>query len=217
MKRKYLAIIIASIVLLGSIFLMHKPLLLAIGNFLVIQDNLQPADVIHVIAAPDYRTDYAIQLYKKGFGRKIFFTGGWCRIFKYLHGRHAKERALRQGVPGEVIAIDDSHIYNSYEEVVRLKEFVSQSKVPIHSVIVVTDPHNTRRARWIYRMVLGDKISLEMAPVPFGLSPYKSRWWQNEKSRQFVRDEYLKFVYYYARYRLSWRPVKKWMASLDRD
>lgn len=208
---------IGSLILFGAIFLFYEPLLLAIGNFLVIQDNLQPADVIHVIAGPDYRTDYAIQLYKKGYGKKIFFTGGWCRIFKYLHGQHAKKRALKRGVPGKAIAIDDSHIYNSYEEVVKLKGFINQSQMPIHTVIVVSDPYNMRRARWIYRMVLGDKISLEMAPVPFELSPYQRRWWKDKKSRHFVREEYLKFVYYYARYRLSWGPIKEWLASLDRD
>ena len=50
--------------------------LLLIGDFLIVQDSLQPATVIHVIAGEDYRTDYAIQLYKEGYGKTLFFTGG---------------------------------------------------------------------------------------------------------------------------------------------
>jgi len=37
-----------------------------IGDFLVVEDDLRPADVIHIIAGDDYRTDYAIQLYQQG-------------------------------------------------------------------------------------------------------------------------------------------------------
>lgn len=195
----------------------HEPLLLFIGDFLVIQDKLQPADVIHVIAGPDYRSDYGIQLYQHGYGKQIFFTGGWCKFHNYFHGQHAKERSIEQGVPVEAIAINDSQVTSTYSEVVKLKEFIDQSQVPIHSVIVVSDPHHMKRARWTYRQVLGDQISLEMAPVPFKLSPYQRRWWTDKESLQMVWNEYRKFVYYYVRYRLSWGPIRDWLASLDRD
>lgn len=209
---------IASLILLGAIIiLIHEPLLLAIGDFLVIQDKLQPADLIHVIAGPDYRTDYAIQLYKQGYGRQLFFTGGWCKFHNYFHGQHAKERALEQDIPVQAIAIDESQVTSTYSEVVKLKEFIDQSQVPIHSTIVVSDPYHMRRARWAYRQVFGDKIRLDMVPVPFELSPYKRHWWIDKESEKFVKDEYLKIAYYYARYRFSWGPLKDWLAFLDRN
>lgn len=217
MKRRYLAIIIVIVVLLVAIFLFHGPLLLAIGDFLVIQDKIQPADVIHVIAGQDYRTDYAIQLYEQGYGRQLFFTGGWCKFHNYFHGQHAKERCIEKGIPVEAIAINDSQVTSTYSEVVKVKEFIDQSQVPIHSVIVVSDPHHMKRAWWTYRLALGDQISLEMAPVPFELSKYQLRWWADNESRKMVRDEYLKYVYYYTRYRLARGPIKDWLASLDRD
>jgi len=55
-----------------------------------LKSNLQPADAIHVIAGEDYRTDYAIQLYKQGYGKTLFFTGGWCETQGYHHGEHAR-------------------------------------------------------------------------------------------------------------------------------
>ncbi len=68
-----------SLVALGVILVFFRERwLMRIGDFLYIQDTLAPADVIHVIAGDDYRTDYAIQLYKKGYGKELFFTGGWC-------------------------------------------------------------------------------------------------------------------------------------------
>lgn len=216
-KIKYKAIIIASLFLLSAIFFAHKQLLLAIGDFLVTQDNIQPADVIHVIAGPDYRTDYAIQLYKEGYGRLLFFTGGWCQTQNYFHGQHAQKRSIDQGVPIPAIAIDDFQVTSTYSEAVRLKEFINQSKVPIHSVIVISDPYCMRRTRWTYRQVLGDKLNIEMAPVPFELSPYHHYWWTSKDSKKLVKDEYLKIAYYYARYRFSWGPLKDWLVSLDRN
>jgi uncharacterized SAM-binding protein YcdF (DUF218 family) len=215
---KYILIITAVLVLLWvTLFLIREPLLLAIGDFLVVQDELHPADVIHVISGPDDRTDYAIQLYKEGYARQIFFTGGWCSFHNYYHGQHGKERALEQGIPLEAIAIDDSQVTSTYSEAVKLKELIEQSQAPIHSVIVVSDPYHMRRARWTYRHLLGVQVSLQMAPIPFELSPYQRRWWTDEKSRQYVKNEYLKIAYYYARYQFGVGPLGEWLISFDQD
>jgi uncharacterized SAM-binding protein YcdF (DUF218 family) len=214
---KHILIVVVPIALLGTaVFLLHERILLAIGDFLVVQDELHPADVIHVIAGPDHRTDYAIQLYKQGYGKEIFFTGGWCSIHMLYHGEQGRRRAIDQGVPPEAIAIDDSDVTSTYSEAVRLKEFVAASLLPIHWVIVVSDPHHMRRVRWTYQRVFGNSVSVQMAPVPFEQSPYQRHWWTDEASRRNVGEEYLKIVYYYARYQLTWGPMREWLASLDR-
>lgn len=211
-------IAIAGLVLLVAIlYLTREPILLAIGDYLVVQDELQTADVIHVISGPDERTDYAIQLYQQGYARHIFFTGGWCTFHNYYHGQHGQQRALEQGVPPEAIAFDDSEVTSTYAEVVRLREFIAHSQTPLRSVIVVSDPYHMRRARWTYRHLLGDRASVQMAPVPFEMLPYQRRWWTDEASRQYVKNEYLKIVYYYARYQFGVELVQKWLASFDRE
>jgi uncharacterized SAM-binding protein YcdF (DUF218 family) len=208
----------ATIAVLGAaIFLLMEPVALAIGDWLVVRDEPRPADVIHVVAGEDGRTDYAIQLYQQGYGRQLFFTGGWCVFHDFYHGQHGRELALQQGVPPEAIATDDSRVTGTFSEAIRLKRFIDQSQVPIRSVIVVSDAYHMRRARWTYQKVLGDHIRVQMAPVPFDASPYKRRWWNDTASRAYVKNEYLKTLYYYARYQLSWGPVKEWLASLDVD
>jgi uncharacterized SAM-binding protein YcdF (DUF218 family) len=196
---------------------MRERVLYAIGDFLVVQDKLQTADVIHVIAGPDEYTDYAVRLYQQGYGKRIFFTGGWCREHSDYHGDRGRRRAGAQGVPAEAIATDDSHVTSTYSEVVRLREFIRQSETPIQSVISVSDPYHMRRARWTYRHVLGDGVRVYMPPVPFEFSAYKRSWWMDSASGQMVKDEYLKILYYYARYRFSWGLLREWLASLDRD
>jgi uncharacterized SAM-binding protein YcdF (DUF218 family) len=216
---KYLLVITAAVGLLWmALFLIHERILLAIGDFLVVQDELQPADAIHVISGPDNtRIDYGIQLFQQGYARQIIFTGGWCPCTQANSAEYGRERALQQGVPPQAIVIDGSEITSTYAEIGQLKEVITHSQVPIRSVIGVSDPYHMRRARWTYRHVLGDQVNVQMAPVPFDLSPYQRRWWTDEASRQMVKNEYLKIVYYYARYRFNLGPVSDWLASLDQD
>jgi uncharacterized SAM-binding protein YcdF (DUF218 family) len=188
-----------------------------IGNFLIIRDNLHPADVIHVIAGEDYRTDYAVQLYKRGYGKILFFTGGWCESHHHYHGEYARERAVAKGIPGQAIAYDDSSVTSTYLEAEKLKDWIAFSETPVSSVIVVSDPFHMRRARWAYKKVLGDNIEVEMAPVPFNQTPYRRRWWKDRESLNYVRDEYKKMVYYIFRYQISRGKFKDWLASLDRE
>ena len=209
------SVIVASLSV--TLFLLREPILQAIGDWLIVQDELHPADVIHVIAGPDDRTDTAIQLYKQGYGKTIFFTGGWCKHHNLYHGQHGRDLALEQGVPQEAIAFDDSEVTSTYAEVVRLKEYITQSQAPVRSVIVVSDAFHMRRARWTYRHVLGDQISVQMAPVPFSSSPYQRRWWTDKASQRYVKDEYLKMLYYYARYQFNLGPLNGWLVSLDRS
>ena len=103
----------------GLIYLGREAVLLAIGDYLVTGDPLQPADVIHVIAGEDHRAEYAIALYKRGYGRRLFFTGGWCKVHGYDHGEHAQALALAQGIPREAIATDSALVTSTYSETVQ--------------------------------------------------------------------------------------------------
>ncbi len=208
--------IITTIFLLSmTTFWFHESILLAIGDFLIIQDDLHAADLIHVISGPDHRTDYGIYLMKQGYGKTIFFTGGWCPDIQGIHAERGEDRAVTQGIQPQAIAIDGFQVTSTYAEVVRLKEFIDSMAIPVESLIVVSDPYHMRRSHWVYQRVLGKEIDLIMAPVPFELSPYDRDWWHHKKSRKMVGDEYLKTLYYYTRYQFSWGPISDWLASFD--
>jgi hypothetical protein len=68
--------IIIGVIILGVLLLIFRyDCLSIVGDFLIVRDNIHPAQVIHVIAGDDYRTDYAIRLYKQGFGKILFLRG----------------------------------------------------------------------------------------------------------------------------------------------
>jgi uncharacterized SAM-binding protein YcdF (DUF218 family) len=197
----------------ATVLLGHERILFAIGDYLVIQDKLEPADVIHVISGGDYRTDYAVQLYRQGYSKRVFFTGGWCVYYHYYHGQHSTERAEAQGIAKENIAVDESQVTSTFAEAVLVKELIVRGPTPIRSVIVVSDPYHMRRVRWTYKRVLGDSVRVELAPVPFSQTPYQRRWWNDPASRRYVVNEYVKSIYYLARYQLGWEGL----AALDRE
>jgi uncharacterized SAM-binding protein YcdF (DUF218 family) len=202
---------VAVLVLLAVVIcLSWQPILLAVGDFLVVEDEIVPADVIHVLSGPYYRVDYGAQLYEQGYGKQLFLTG---------RGRQAdfdKRRAMRRGVPSEAITTDGTWVTSTYSEAVRLQAFIDASETPVRSVIVVSDAYHMRRARWAYQRVLGDQVQVQMAPVPFESSPFQREWWTHRRSFMRVVEEYLKLVYYYARYKVFRGPIQEWLASLDR-
>jgi uncharacterized SAM-binding protein YcdF (DUF218 family) len=215
-SKKKLLIFFAALGII-VLFVFRERWLLSLGDFLILQDDLHRAGVIHVIAGEDYRTDYAIQLYKQGYGDMLFFTGGTFEKQHYQHGKHAEERSLAQGVPSDAIAYNDSTVISTYMEAELLKEWIARSPTPIHSVIVVSDPFHMRRARWAYKRVLGGRIEVQMAPVPFESIPFRRRWWTDWESRKYVREEYEKFAYYILRYKISRGKFRDWLASMDRE
>jgi uncharacterized SAM-binding protein YcdF (DUF218 family) len=190
---------------------------LALGDYLIVRDDLRPADVIHVIGGDDYRTDYAIRLYKQGLGKTIFFTVGWCQKHQYHHGEHGRERSMAQGVPSDAIAYDSASVTSTYSEAERLKAWIARSPVPIRSVIVVSDPFHMRRARWAFKRVLGKTVEVRMAPVPFEMTNLQRRWWTDWRGRYYVRDEYEKLVYYVLRYQIARGKVRDWLAAMDKE
>jgi uncharacterized SAM-binding protein YcdF (DUF218 family) len=215
MRSKRLSLVVAAGAL-AIMLLSYERAFLVIGNFLVIEDELKRADLIHVIAGPNRRMDYAVQIYKQGMGKRIFFTGGLCDAHG-VHAVHSQDRAVELGIPPQAIEIDSSEITSTYSEVLRVKEFIEQSAEPIKSVIVVSDPHHMRRARLVYKWLLGQHVSVQMAPVPFGRTPHLRLWWTDIRSQKMVQSEYLKIAYYYARYRFASGPLKEWLVSLDRE
>jgi uncharacterized SAM-binding protein YcdF (DUF218 family) len=209
--------VVFGVVIVGGFAVFKENILLGVGDFLVVQDHLNPTGVIHVIAGNDSRTEHAIQLYKQGYGEVIFFTGGWCDKHQYYHGQQGLEMALAAGVPEQALAYDDSPVTSTYSEAVRLKEWLDQQRGTTRSVIVVSDPFHMRRARYAYRLVLGNQIDIQMAPTTFDQSKYQRHWWTHNKSIEKVKLEYLKYIYYIARYQLNLGPLREWLVSLDRE
>jgi uncharacterized SAM-binding protein YcdF (DUF218 family) len=145
----------------------------------------------------------------------LFYTGGFSEKNQRYEAKWSKYLAVKEGVPEEAISIDDTAIISTYAEAVQVKKFIDASPNTIKTIIVVTDIYHTRRARWAYQRVLGDQITVLMAPVPFDKTGYTKNWWSNSESRKMVAEEYFKLVYYHIRYQLTSGPLQRWLSQFD--
>jgi uncharacterized SAM-binding protein YcdF (DUF218 family) len=199
-RRKWPIILGTIVLLLATLVLGREPILLGVGDFLIVQDALRPADLIHVLGGDVDRIDYGIELYKQGYGRKIFFTGGRIEIplVHTTYSRLAQEYAVSKGVRPENVLPHESRATSTYEETLELRAFLDGT--PIRSVIIVSSPYHLRRARWIFNKMLGDRVTFQFAPVPFEVGRHKRRWWTDEKTLKAVIIEYLTIPFYYVQY-----------------
>lgn len=208
--RYWIALPVVFLLLLAVCFFLfavspggHETILLAVGNYLIVQDDLKPADLIHVLGGGDVgRVDHAVALYKQGLGKKLFFTGGRVEprgMFNLPDSFLSGDYAELQGVSPEDILLRGDAAANTYEEAVTLRDLLDKENA-IHSVIIVSTPYHLQRARWVFNKVVGYRVDLQYAPVPFAISQYKQRWWEDKLSRTMVKQEYLKLLFYFLKY-----------------
>lgn len=200
-RRKWIKPLAIFLLLFAVLLLAREPILLRIGNFLIVRDDLHQADLIHVLGGDVERIDYGIELYKSGFGKKILFTGGRVELpmVNTTYSNLARAHAESQGLPSQDILPFQSKATSTYEEVLELQKIL-RADSSMQSLLIVSSPYHLRRSRWIFNKILGHRVNLQFAPVPFEKSRHKQRWWTEELSLQTVVNEYLKMPLYILKY-----------------
>lgn len=211
-KRGYLI----TLIVLGVLACVFLVMLQPIGDYLIVLDDLQKADMIATVSGPEYRILYAVELYKKGLGTTLFYTGGYSEKNERIEASWSERIAIENGVPEEHIVIDGTAVYTTYDEAELLKRYIETYAPDTQSVIVVTDPYHSRRAKWIYQLVMGESIQVSVAPVPRSQTGFPKHWWTTAESRRIVAKEYLKLIFYHLRYDMTSGPLKSWLSQFDK-
>lgn len=178
-------------------------LILGAGSFLTISQNVNndiSADLITILGGDaGARSIKGLQLFQHGKGKKILLTGieegeGITQPH-YLNWR--AQYLISSGVNKDDIYYDTLS-KNSWDEAQKTLLFMKQKK--LRSTIVVSDPPHQRRLKWIWDETFnGSGLTYYLiASKPSWWN--KSKWWDNELSTKFVATEYLKILYYYAKY-----------------
>ncbi len=210
---KTLLIVTITLLILAGVF---SALLQPIGDYLIIQDKPKKVDMIVTSSGADYRTDYAIELYKQGFASKLFFTGGYSDKNQRIEAEWSRRLALDAGAPEDAVIIDTSEVVSTYQEALRLRSYLDLHPGTISTIMIITDPYHTRRAKWAYKTVFGDQLKVRMVPVPFERTNLSKTWWKDAESRKMVWTEYVKLVFYVIRYEISAGELKTWLTRFDK-
>jgi uncharacterized SAM-binding protein YcdF (DUF218 family) len=179
----------------------HPLWLPLIGGFLIVSDPLQPTDALVPLAGHTERVEYAAELFEQGFAKTFVATNmphhtpGVRESYSALVAREASWH----DVPSSDIIQATTVVSTTYEEALVVRELAHQQEW--QSLLVVTSPSHTRRARFIFHDVFRDTgTRVVIRPVDnHWYTP--TTWWHRQDGLRETWTEYLKFATYLVGYR----------------
>jgi uncharacterized SAM-binding protein YcdF (DUF218 family) len=209
-KHLHRNILVASAVLLllaVLVYALRAQILTGIADLLVVNDPLQPADIIFVLNG-DYNTRpfWASELYEQGLAHIIIIARSEMLPAEKLglvpNDTDVSIGVMKKlGVPPEKIVVLPvvGGVTSTFDEAIALRQYIESHN--IHSLILLTSAFHTRRAKWIFdRELAGLPITLAVVAVPhYGFD--QTNWWQSEDGLITLNNEYIKLAYYFLKYR----------------
>lgn len=193
MKNRFKGLIVLFIVVF-IVYFSATFILEGIARFLIVQDELKPADVIVVLAGDDNgeRVIQGIELYKNGYAPKMIMSGGPI-MWNLTSADWMKKQAVAAGVPANAILLQRKS-ESTIEDVVFTLPLIKKNN--FKSVILVTSPYHARRSkRTFLRGAAGSDIKVISYPAQNGKFKVKG-WWGRHEDTQRVVWEYVSLVYY---------------------
>ncbi|OGC11072.1 hypothetical protein A3K48_00880 [candidate division WOR-1 bacterium RIFOXYA12_FULL_52_29] len=197
MIKRLLNILVALAVIGGGLYLAHPLIFNAMADFLVVQDQLEKADLIIVLAGDHNgeRVKQAVQLYGRGLAPKLLMSGGPV-AWKLTYAANMKYEAIALGVPAKAIVLQDRSL-STIEDARFSLPIVKEQKA--YSVIVVTSPQHSRRAARVFRKVFEpEKIKVMVHPVK-NSSFNPDKWWTRHEESSAVLWEFGSLFFYFMK------------------
>jgi len=187
-------LLIALVIIFICGWLIYPFILQGMANFLVVQDQLEKADAILVLAgdANGERTAQAVALYKAGWAPKIIMSGGPA-VWNLTYAQNMRNQAQFLGVQPKDIFIQDKS-ESTYEDIkysLPLLENMGMKKL-----ILVSSPYHMRRMTLVARKMYNPK-GIKVIPYPVQNAKWKAdKWWTRHEDTQLVIWEYMAMIEY---------------------
>jgi uncharacterized SAM-binding protein YcdF (DUF218 family) len=162
------------------------------GDFLVLRDNLNNADLIVVMGGDFYgpRVDRAAGLVAAGYAKRVLISGPPYGNPPRPEGEWAIERLQQRGYSPELFDSFGHHATNTPSEVVALcTELIRRHA---KSIILVTDGYHSRRSAVTFAVICPE-ISIISAPAKD--NKFNTlQWWTRDRDRMLAKSEWEKLV-----------------------
>ena len=144
-------------------------------------DEAQPADVIVVLGAAEYRgkpspvlrarLEHALDLYRRGLAPRILTTGGAGGDPVFTEAEVGRAWLIQHGVPSEAIIVEQegestAHSLSAVAEIMR--------RMGLRSCVVVSDGYHIYRVK---RMLAGRGVTVYGSPRPNDPRRSRGLWW----------------------------------------
>ncbi len=200
-KRRWITFL-ATTVAIVVVILGHNLWLPIFGKFLVVADTLGPADAIVVLGGGGQeRVLHGARLFGENYVDWFVVTNMPFNVpgIRTLYGELMQREAIYQGVPIDRILIVPGVVETTYEEAKAMRQLAQEQGW--RSLIVVTDPFHTRRARMAFCEVFkGSNIAVAVRPVNEHWY-HPDSWWQSRDGLRTTWTEYAKLILHFSGYK----------------
>ena len=160
-------------------------ILVGAARWLVVGTTPRHADLIVALGGDRGRQETAVELLHRGYGPRVLFVGADARERDYA--------CLGVSPSEEVPLLEPA--YTTGEEADHVRDLVRQRGY--HSVLIVTAPYHSRRARWIFRRALaGTGATVEVSTTVIRAFTM-DQWWTSHMGQKTIIGEYAGLVYYW--------------------
>ena len=176
------------VLVLGTLYLVRRPLLRSAGEGWLVEDPLEKSDAIVVLSIDNFYADRATraaEVYRQGLAPLVVASGVRLRPYAGI-GELMEHDLIERGVPKEKILRVPHDAENTREEAEVLVKVATEKNWK--RVIIVTSNYHTRRTRYIFRRVFPGKIAVSVAGARDGdFDP--EHWYEKRKSiTQFMGE-----------------------------
>ncbi|MBN1994459.1 MAG: YdcF family protein [Anaerolineae bacterium] len=187
-------------------YIFRLQILIGLASLLIVDDPLQPADLIFVFNGEvETRPFHAAKLFKQGLAPQIVIAQAEdspaVEIGLYPDETEVAVGVMRElGVPGENITVLQplGGVTSTRDEAMMLDQYVKEHH--LKRIVLVTSAFHTRRTRWISgRELAGSDAILTISAAPHWKFD-QTNWWQKERGLIMFSNEYIKLFYYFALY-----------------
>ncbi len=169
--------------------------LLRLGQWLVVQDPLEPAYAVVVLSGRmPVRAIEAAKIYRQGYAARVWVMHpqGPAEALRQMGIAYVGEEfynqkvLMAQGVPGDAIRVQEKLTGNTEDELAEVARLLRQENA--RKVIVVTTKVHTRRVRAIWERLVGAQPGLIVRYAE--ADPYDAaHWWrQTQDALDVVRE-----------------------------
>jgi uncharacterized SAM-binding protein YcdF (DUF218 family) len=185
------------------------PLLIQLGEYLIVEHKPQKADLIVCLGGPGVgNTLAAVDVFRKGFAPYFFkakeMEPDGLHYLKAKLKHYPTEFDLFTmitegfGIPEEAIISPEKRVGSTIEEADLVRTFVLDKGY--RSLILVTSLTHSRRAYLTFRRVFKDS-KVKVISLPSHYQQFSPKdWWKNREYTKELIIEYQKLIYYKFKY-----------------
>jgi hypothetical protein len=167
-------------------------------DYLQTNDTPMKSDIIIVHGSKDIdRIELGVDLFRRGFGRRILITGKGTNYEDGIQKAEAeifRNHALKMGLTTDTIVIEP-HSVNMADNVKRSLILMEEMKIAYTNLICVISWFACRRALSLWQLFTPEGIK-SVAVSPENLLPgdrlSKDNWWRNEFGVSIIFGEFVK-------------------------